>query len=264
MLPTYAVLGWNSTQVQIGSLTGNNLELRPVASIPLLEDIRNSSSASEKPWGAVTAVNPLTLRQALFHFALHSNSAEMLVEEDYILYNVIDPTGQYIYYTAPPSLTGAEMSLYVYYLETSRTSLLIPSAISRACIPSVNTSQKVIYHTTDRQIVQFDAQTRNTETLFNGEYPTFSVNGLKIAYRVENSICIWNAEDRRSKEVPLKRWFWEGYLRGGMSWSPDERFLLVGQSAGIFGNQLNFYRIDVVTGERLKIQRTFLRGLQFM
>lgn len=264
MPPTYAVLGWNSTQVQIGTLVGNSLELRPLGSILFLEDIRNSSSAREKPWGAVTAVNQLTHRQVLCHCDLEGTSAEVLVEEDYILYNAIDPTGQYIYYTAPPSLTGAEMSLYVYNLETSRTSLLLTSAISRACIPSVNASHKVIYHTNDRQIVQFDAQTRNVETLFNGEYPTFSANGLKIAYREEDSIRVWNVEDRRSRQVPLTRRFWEGYFRGGMSWSLDERFLLVGQSAGIFGNQLDFYRIDVVTGERLKIQRTFLRGLQFM
>lgn len=260
----YAVLAWGARGVKTGTLLGQDLELKAVPADLPLEDIRNCSSAREQPWGAITGVNRQTRRQELWRFDLEGASAELLVALDYILHNAIDSAGRYICYTAPPSRTRADMSLYGYDPQTSRSDLIVEAAVSRDCIPSWRSSiGKVVYHAVDRQVVEADISTKHVDSLFNGEYPAVSPDGNWIAYRERNEIRLWNTEDQRSRDVPGKRWFWERQLYGEMSWSPDGKFLLVGQSAGVFGYELAFYRVEVQTGRRVRVRQRYLRGLRF-
>lgn len=260
----YAVLAWNAGGVQIGSLLGQDLELEAVAPDLPLEDIRNCSSAREQPWGAITAVNRRTRRQELWRLDLEGTRAESLVALDYILHNAIDPAGRYICYTAPPLGTRGDVSLYGYDPQACRSDLLVEGAVSRDCIPSWRSSTgKVVYHAVDRHVVQVDISTKRVERLFSGEYPAVSPDGTWIAYRDGSEVRVWNTEDQRPRNVSKKRWFWEGQLQGGMSWSPEGKFLLVGQSAGVFGYELAFYRIEVQTGRRVRVRQRYLKGLRF-
>ena len=264
MSSRYDVLAWNSRRVQIGILIEQDLEGKILLDVLPLEDIRNCSSAHEQPWGAVTGVNRQTGQQELWRFDLDGARAESLVAADYILYNAADPTGRYVCYTAPPSKTGEDMSLYLYDLQTSRCDLIVETTVSRACIPSWRGSTgKVVYHTTDRQIAQVDISTKNVDRFFSGEYPAVSLDGLWVAYREENKIRLWNSVDQHQRNVYRRQWFWEGQLRGGMSWSPDGRVLLVGQSAGAFGYEMLFYRVEIATGKRLRVRERHLQGLRF-
>lgn len=264
MASGYDVLAWNSRSVQTGTLVEQDLEIKVVLDDLPLEDIRNCSSAHEQPWGAVTGVNRQTSRQELWRFDLDGTRAEPLVAADYILHNAVDPTGRYVCYTAPPSKRGEDMSLYLYDLQTSRCDLIVEATVSRACIPSWRCSTgKVVYHTFDRQVAQVDINTRDADLLFSGEYPAVSLDGLWVAYREGNKLRLWNAVDQHVRDVSRKRWFWEGQLRGGMSWSPDGELLIVGRSAGVFGYEMLFQRVEIRTGKRLRVRERHLQGLRF-
>ena len=243
---------------------GKELELKAVACELPLEDIRNCSSASERPWGTITAVNRQTRRHELWRFDLEGTQAEPLLETEYILHNAIDPAGRIVCYIAPPSSTKEEMSLYVYDLQTSRSSLVIQAAVDRNCVPSWRASAgTVVYHTVHRQVMEVDISSKQVTPLFRGEYPAGSPDGVWIGYREGNDIRLCNTKERQGEDIPSRRWFWEGPIRGSMSWSPDEKFLLIGQASGAFGIEMAFHTIDVKTGRRVRIRQRYLQGLRF-
>jgi Tol biopolymer transport system component len=260
----YAVLAWDRRTIQIGSLAADALSLHAVNFDVPLEDIRNCSSARDQPWGAVTGVNRQTRRQELWRFDLTGTGAKLLAASEYMLHNAIDVSGEYICYTAPPSRTRGDMSLYLYNLKTSRSDLIVPAAVSRYCIPSWRPlSGKIVYHTVDLQVVEVDINTKDVGPLFRGEHPAVSPDAIWIAYCERNEIRFWNIEDRRSNDIHAKQRFWEGRLQGGMSWSPDGKFLLACQSAGFLGYEIAFYRIEVQTGRRVRVHQRYLQGLRF-
>jgi len=264
MITEYSVLAWGANGIQTGTLRNGDLKLKNVASSIPVEDIRNCSAAKGQPLGAVTGVNPQTRKQELWRFDLEGTHAESIVALDYILYNALDPTGRYVSYTAPPSKTRGDMSLYVYELQTSRSDLIVEGGVSRYCLPSWRPSAgKIVYHTVDGEVVEVDWSTKSVMPLFRGEYPAASPDDVMIAYRDQNDIRLWNSHDQVSVDVSIDHRFWEGTLEGAMSWSPDGKFLLVSQSSGFVRHELAFYSIEVKTGSRVKVRQRYLQGLRF-
>jgi WD40 repeat protein len=265
MVAKYSVLAWGARGVQTGALIDRELELRGVAGDLPVDDIRNCSSAAERSWGALTGVNRQTQRQELWRFDLEGTRAESLLALDYILHNAIDPTGRHICYAAPPSRTRGDITLYDYDLQTSRSDLIVEAGMSRYCIPSWRASiGRIVYHTVEGQVVEVDSSTKQVTPLFKGEYPAVSPDGIVIAYCDGNDIRFWNSQDQRSTDRSVDHRFLEGQLQGGMSWSPDGKFLLVGYSAGVVRHELAFYRIEVETGSRVEIPQRYLKGLRFI
>ena len=259
-----AVLAWDSIRIQIGTLRGQDLELKVAPHDLPLTDIRNCSSVGEQRWGAVTGVNRQTGRQELWRFDIEGTRTESLVAANYILNNAIDPLGRHICYTAPPARSSLDMSLYVYDVETSRSDLIVENTVSRFCTLSWRPStSKVVYHTVDSQVMEVDINTKDMAVLFKGEYPAVSPDGARIAFREGNALRVWSAEDQHVMDVPVKRRLWDGQLQGGMSWSQDGKSLLVSQSAGVLGYERAFYRIEVASGERVRIRQRYLHGLRF-
>ena len=261
---TYPVLAWSTRGLQTGTLVDRDLDLTTVPGDLPLEDIRNCSCARDRPWGAATGVNRHTGRQELWRFDLDGTRSETVVAVDYILHNAIDPTGEYICYTAPPSQTRADMSLYGVAIGSSHLELIVDTSVSRFCCPSWRpSSRKAVYHTVDNQVVEVDTRTKSRVVLFSGEHPTVSPDGVEIAYREGDAIRIWHADARMSKDVPAQRGLGNGQIQGGMSWSPDGKYLLIGRSGGVLGYELAFYRIDVNTGKRVRVRQRHLQGLRF-
>ncbi len=65
-------------------------------------------------------------------------------------------------------------------------------------------------------------------------------------------------------DVSPRRGLGEGSLRGGMSWSPDGRYLLFGHTGGVLGYEMEFSALEVATGERTKVRQRHLQGIRFL
>jgi hypothetical protein len=261
--PGYQVLAWGPQGVQTGRLIEDGLELNePVRDLPL-EDIRNCSSARDRGWGAVTGVNKHTRKQELWRFDLDGPASESIVSAEYLLHNAIDPSGRYVCYTAPPSHTRTDMSLYRYTAGTG-TETIVEGSVSRFCCPSWQPSTvKVVYHTSDNEVVEVDTASRSHVALFRGEHPAVSPDGAAVAYREGNAIRIWSVADHSTRDVPMESGLWDRQILGAMTWSSDGKYLLIAQSAGVFGYELAFYRVEVNTGRRVEVPQRHLQGLRF-
>jgi len=263
MTTVYRVLAWDATSVQAGTLRGHRLELAPVGDALHLDDIRNCSAARDRAWGAATGVERTEGQHELWRFDLDGDDAEALLGADYLLHNSVDPNGSAICYTAPPWTTRSDTSLHFLDIEGRRSTLAVEGSVSRSCIPAWRAPGRVLYHTEGNEVVEVDLATERTVRLFAGEHPTASPDGRRIAYRDGNAILVAGNGDG-PVDVSPRRGLREGNLRGGMSWSPDGRYLLFSQAGGALGYELEFFTLEVATGERTKVRQRYLQGIRFI
>ena len=263
MATGYQVLAWDASSVRVGRLLAGWLELTAVGGGLRLDDIRNCSAARGRTWGAATGVERTDRRHALWRFDLHGDDAQALLHADYLLHNAVDPSGRAICYTAPPWTTRGDMSLHVLDLEGRESTLTVDGSVSRACIPSWRAPGRVLYHTEGNEVVEVDLATGRTHGLFAGEHPTASPDGRRIAYRDGNVILV-TGDGEDPVDASPRRGLGEGSLRGGMSWSPDGRYLLFGHTGGVLGYEMEFSALEVATGERTKVRQRYLQGIRFL
>lgn len=256
----YAVLGWDASSVSVGTLQGGDPELRRVAT--RWRDIRNCVAAPDGSWLLVSGVATDSGAHGLWRVNPTDGPSRALLEADYLLHGAVDPTGSRVAYTAPPARSRSDTSLHLLDLADSASRLVVEGSLAVDCIPSWRTPGHVLFHTEDREIVELDLASGRSRRLFAGEHPAPSPDGSRIAYRTGPTVLVAGAPGPRADVSP--RW---GLLhrpyRGGMSWSPDGRLLLLARTGGTLGYELDFGALDVQTQELTRIRQRYLRGLVF-
>ncbi len=150
-------------------------------------------------------------------------------------------------------------------LASGLSSLHIEAEVHRDCIPSwLPSSGKILYHTNRQQVIEWDIKERQATILFDGSFPAMSLDGALIAFRKRNKLFILAKESGEEQELSIPLGF--GPFRKGMSWSPDNKYLLAGYSSGILGYELTFCTIEVPSAKFGKIKKSSRGelGLQFI
>jgi len=259
----YRVLGWDARRIFRGTLRAPALDLSPIVVSEAFEDIRHCSAARQKPLAAVTAARRSPDDQGVWLVDLDRELAELRYTTSYVLSNALDPSGRYVCFVAPPSPAGTDMSLHVFDADASTVSLLVHGTVARSCLPSWRDTAHVLFETVNLGIAETTRAGGEPRPLFPGSYASASPDGHRIAFRVRDSICIADAE-RAVIDVSPHRSFWEGSYRGGMSWSPDGRRLLVSRIGGMTWHDIVFDVVDIETRTRTKVNVRYLRGLIFV
>jgi len=259
----YPVLGWDARRVFAGTLRAPAVDLSPIVVREAFEDIRHCSAARQRPLAAVTAARRSPDDQGVWLIKLDRDVAELRYATSYVLSNAFDPSGRYVCFVAPPHPAVTDMSLHVLDAEASTVSLLVRGTVARSCVPSWRDTSHVLFETVDLVIAETTLGGGEPRPLFPGSYASASPEGRRIAYRVGDSIRIVDAEGAVI-DVSPRRAFWEGEYRGGMSWSPDGRRLLVSQIGGLTRHDIIFHVLDIETRTRTKVDVRYLRGLIFV
>ncbi len=258
--PSYGVVGWDAATVSTGTLRGAEPALRQVAAG--WRDIRSCAAAPDGSWLLVSGVDAGSGTPGLWWVDPVEGASRALLEAEYLLHGTVDPTGSRVAYTAPPSESRSGTSLHLLDLVGSTSRLVVEGSLAVSCIPSWRTPGQILFHTEDRAVVELDLDSGRSRRLFAGEHPAASRDGSRIAYRAGPAVLLAGATGPPTDISP--RW---GVLhrpyRGGMSWSPDGRLLLLARTGGTLGYELDFGRVDVRTRELTKVRQRYLRGLVF-
>jgi hypothetical protein len=258
---SYPVVAWDPLRVLAGTLTGSRLDGHWVdLTIPLL-DIRNCAASSAAAGAIVSAVDGEREHRALWWFALEGSGSQLLVELDYVLYGSVDASGRYVCFTAPPTTSRGDMSLHLLDRQEGRSDLLMDGSVARSCIPDWR-RDKILFHTKSREIVELDPRTRRSQPLLQGEHPASSADGTRIAYQEGNRLRM-TGDEVPTVDITPRRGARVGTFQGGISWAPDGRHLLFGQSTGILGEETEFFVLDTQTKDRTKIRQRYLQGIAY-
>jgi hypothetical protein len=252
----YPVLAWTADEIRTGTWEAHRLDLNKIINAHPLHDIRNCTVASERRICAVAGINKRTKAHELWIISLDKEDAQPLIRSEQMLMNAISPTGKLICYTGLPANDENGASLYLFDRASGTSALLLKGDIHRDCIPSwLPSSDGVLYHTNRNKIMEWDIKDQKATFLFDGSYPAISWDGSLIAFRKGDQLMILARGTGETRELSIHGGFWRGRLRNGISWSPDDRYLLLGYSSGVFGYEMAFCTIEVATAKRRKIRK---------
>jgi hypothetical protein len=259
----YGVLAWDTTSVSIGRIHGDELSLNPLPDQPGMRDIRSCSSAPDGSWVLVSGVEATSGAQALWRLEVADGPSIRLLQADYLLHPAVAPSGSLIAYTAPPVRTRGDTSLHLLDTERAGTRLLVEGTVARDSIPSWRTARHLLFHTEDGDVCELALDTAHLRRLFHGEHPAASPDNTRIAYRAGPAVLFASAAGEAT-EISPRRGVLRRPYRGGMSWSPDGRMLLLARSGGTLGYELDFGTLDVGTRAFTAIRQRYLAGIVFL
>jgi Tol biopolymer transport system component len=248
--------------VLAGTLRGSELDVAAIAAGRRYRDIRNCSAVANGSWIVVSGVDASTGIHALWRVDLANGTPERLIEADYLLYGVVEPSGSRVAFTSPPSSGRGDLSLNVFDVSTRRGRLVLDGTVARSCVPSWRSSSKVLVHTENREIIEVDAESGQLRQLGPGECPAAAPGGTRIAYLDGKTIRLVR-DDWEPIGIFRFRDLRQAPYRSAMSWSPDGRLLLLARAAGVLGDELNFGTIDVGSMKYTTIRRRYLQGIVF-
>jgi hypothetical protein len=256
------VVAWDPMTVLAGTLRGTELDIAAISAGLRGRDIRNCSAVADGSWIVVSGVDASTGIHGLWRIDLANGAPDLLIDADYLLYAVVEPSGVRVAFTSPPSRGRGDLSLSVLDVATRRRRLVLDGTVARSCVPSWCSPTQVLIHTENREIIEVDTDSGELRRLGPGEYPAAAAGGTRIAYRDGQTVRLVTG-DWEPIGVFRFRGLHQAPYRGAMSWSPDGRLLLLARAAGVLGEELKFGTIDTGSMRYAVIRRRYLQGMVF-
>jgi hypothetical protein len=255
-------LSWGGLNVQLGNFLSGEPQLTPVILDWQPGDIRNCSYAPGQKWIGITAEDRTRGQQVLAVYETLTKTCRILLRARYVLHHAFNRAGTVVCYTRPLGQKTVGADLLLLEVSSGRSRKLAEAVAAYGATPAwFPDDARIAYSSPGGQLEVWHVGQNERFVLAGGSAPAIHPDGSRIAFHRADQIMVFNLVDRTTETLGVRRRCLEYHFTGGLSWSPDGRYLSFGLAAGLVGKETTFFLLDYATRRRRRIRMRYQRGL---